>query len=94
VVAEVLGKTKEAKFYRERSKNYRTIFNNQTGFMEARFANGSWAGEDAGWTEGDKWCYTVDVVQDVPGLIDLKGGADAFVNFLDKHFDGGHNDHT
>ena len=28
------------------------IYNNATGFMEARNANGSWAGPDNGWTEG------------------------------------------
>jgi hypothetical protein len=25
--------------------------------MEARNANGSWAGPDEGWTEGDKYVY-------------------------------------
>ena len=28
------------------------IYNNATGFMEARKANGNWAGPDNGWTEG------------------------------------------
>jgi putative alpha-1,2-mannosidase len=28
------------------------IYNNATGFMEARNANGTWAGPDNGWTEG------------------------------------------
>lgn len=28
------------------------IYNNATGFMEARNADGSWAGPDNGWTEG------------------------------------------
>lgn len=31
-------------------------------------SNGSWAGDDAGWTEGDKWAYTFDVMHDIPGL--------------------------
>ncbi len=86
------------------------IFNNETGFMEARNANGSWAGQDAGWTEGDMWAYTFDVVHDVPALITRRGGNASFVKFLDEHFDGGeqrssrwelftdrfagHNDHT
>jgi putative alpha-1,2-mannosidase len=34
-----------------------TLFNEQTGFMEARHANGSWAGEDQGWTEG--WLHSL-----------------------------------
>lgn len=29
-----------------------SIYNNATGFMEARNANATWAGPDNGWTEG------------------------------------------
>jgi putative alpha-1,2-mannosidase len=29
-----------------------TLFNADTGFMEARNQDGSWAAEDRGWTEG------------------------------------------
>ena len=65
------------------------LFNTATGFMEARNANGSWAGQDEGWTEGDMWAYTFDVVQDVDGLIERRGGKRQFVDFLDLHFDGG-----
>lgn len=57
--------------------------------MEARNANGSWAGEDAGWTEGDKWAYSFDVVQDMDALIKHRGGEKSFVKSLDEHFDGG-----
>lgn len=71
-----------------------TIFNNETGFMEARNANGDWAGETAGWTEGDKWAYSFDVVHDVDTLIAYRGGNVSFVESLDVHFDDGHNDHT
>ncbi|KAI0365464.1 glycoside hydrolase family 92 protein [Pilatotrama ljubarskyi] len=71
-----------------------TIFNNATGFMEARNADGSWAGQTAGWTEGDMWAYTFDIVHDVPALIERRGGNRSFVAFLDEHFDEGHNDHT
>lgn len=71
-----------------------TIFNIDTGFMEARNENGNWAGADRGWTEGDKWAYSFDVVHDIPGLIEKRGGNASFVQTLDDHFDGGHNDHT
>ena len=57
--------------------------------MEARNVSGEWAGEDAGWTEGDMWAYTFDVVHDVNALIELRGGNKSFVEFLDQHFDGG-----
>ncbi|KAF8511375.1 glycosyl hydrolase family 92-domain-containing protein [Gautieria morchelliformis] len=94
VVARETSHDDVADFLLARSQNYRKIFNNETGFMEARVSNGSWAGEDAGWTEGDKWAYTFDVMHDIPGLIELKGGNASFVKFLDEHFDGGHNDQT
>lgn len=29
-----------------------TLYNNVTGFMEARNKDGSWAGDTRGWTEG------------------------------------------
>jgi putative alpha-1,2-mannosidase len=57
--------------------------------MQARNATGVWASPDDGWTEGDKWAYTFDVVHDVDGLIERRGGKNAFVDFLDEHFDGG-----
>jgi predicted alpha-1,2-mannosidase len=95
VLAGLLNKSEEELFFRQRSlQNPFTIFNSFTGFMEARNASGAWAGPDNGWTEGDKWAYTFDVVHDTPGLIAHKGGNATFVKFLDEHFDGGHNDHT
>lgn len=85
-----LTKSHNSSFFDERSKlaSY-SLFNPSTGFMEARNANGSWAGQDEGWTEGDMWAYTFDVVQDVDGLIERRGGKKQFVEFLDSHFDGG-----
>ncbi|KAG6832064.1 hypothetical protein H0H92_005486 [Tricholoma furcatifolium] len=71
-----------------------TIYNTDTGFMEARNADGSWAGPDNGWTEGDKWAYSFDVVHAIPELIEKRGGNKSFVKSLDEHFDGGHNDHS
>lgn len=94
VVARQTGHDDVADFLLARSRNYRTIFNNQTGFMEARFSNGSFAGDDVGWTEGDEWIYTLDVMHDVPGLIELKGGNASFVEYLDVYFAGGHNQQT
>ncbi|KAI0637472.1 glycoside hydrolase family 92 protein [Trametes polyzona] len=95
VLASALGKDAEAAHFRARALSAPfTIFNNATGFMEARNANGTWAGQNAGWTEGDMWAYTFDVVHDVGALVARRGGPAAFVEFLDEHFDGGHNDHT
>ena len=92
VLASLLNKTSDAAFFLARSLSAPfTIFNNDTDFMEARNADGSWAGQDAGWTEGDMWAYTFDVVHDVDELVKRRGGNASFVMFLDEHFDGGEN---
>lgn len=89
-LASLLNKTSDAEFFLNRSRTSPfSIFNNDTLFMEARNADGDWAGQDAGWTEGDMWAYTFDVVHDVPELIKRRGGNASFVAFLDQHFDGG-----
>ena len=46
------------------------------------------------FNEGDKWAYSFDVVHDVPGLIQHRGGNVKFIQSLDDHFNGGHNDQT
>ena len=92
-VAKALGKTKDYEFFLRRSLHYKLLFNPATGFMEARNSDGSWAGENAGWTEGGKWVYTWAVMHDIPGLVRLMGGPDKFNALLDEHFRGGHNQH-
>ncbi|KAL7422033.1 hypothetical protein Q5752_003806 [Cryptotrichosporon argae] len=93
IVAAHVGADDQAEL-RRRASNWRRLWRAETGFMEARKAGGSWAGEDEGWTEGDHWAYTLNVMHDVPGLIDVMGGSREFVDFLDRHFDEGHNLHT
>jgi predicted alpha-1,2-mannosidase len=93
-VAKALGKTSDYDFFLKRSLNYQHIFNKQTGFMQAKNSDGSWADEKEGWTEGDHWVYTFAVFHDIPGLIDLMGGRDKYNNLLDQHFSGGHNVHS
>ena len=111
VLARLLGKIEDSDFFRNRSMlAHSALFNNATGFMEARNASGAWAGADNGWTEGDKWAYSFDVVHAIDELIALRGGKAKFVHSLDEHFYGGelllllvetpsnhligHNDHT
>jgi len=62
IVAEHIGDLEIATMLRQRSKSYRALWNDNTGFMEARNFDGDWAGEDAGWTEGDHWAYSLDVM--------------------------------
>jgi predicted alpha-1,2-mannosidase len=92
-VAKRLGKSKDYDYFLSRSHNYEHIFNKSTGFMQARNSDGSWADEKDGWTEGNHWVYTFAVMQDLPGLMKLMGGADQYNRLLDEHFSGGHNEH-
>ena len=61
VLARELGKPANVtNFLLERAlKTPFTLFNDATGFMEARNADGSWAGEDNGWTEGKRLGFKV-----------------------------------
>jgi predicted alpha-1,2-mannosidase len=93
-VARTLGKTSDFLYFQDRAHNYENIFNKSTGFMQARNFDGSWAAPNAGWTEGNTWVYTWAVMQDLPGLLKLMGGKDAYNARLDQHFSGGHNVHN
>jgi predicted alpha-1,2-mannosidase len=92
-VAKAIGNQRDYVFFRDRSLNYKLLYNPATGFMQGRNFDGSWAKDTDGWTEGDKWVYTWSVLHDVPGLIALMGGPDRFNAKLDEHFSGGHNRH-
>jgi predicted alpha-1,2-mannosidase len=92
-MARSLGKMDDYAFFLGRSQNYRNVFNPATGFMQAKNADGSWAKENEGWTEGDKWVYTFAVMHDEAGLMQKMGGEAKYNALLDAHFAGGHNQH-
>jgi putative alpha-1,2-mannosidase len=62
IVADHVGASKEAQVLRTRVKSYQNIWNAETGFMEARNSDGTWAGPKTGWTEGDHWAYSLTVM--------------------------------
>jgi predicted alpha-1,2-mannosidase len=92
-VARAVGNDKDYRFFIERSRNYRNLYNAARGFMQAKNSDGSWARPEDGWTEGDQWVYTYSVLHDIPGLMALMGGADKYNALLDQHFADGHNKH-
>ncbi|KAI2601883.1 glycoside hydrolase family 92 protein [Hypoxylon sp. NC1633] len=95
IVARAVGEEDEAAALEKRAKNYAMIWDAENQFMRARNENGTWANETWGWTEGDKWVYTFDVLHDVEGLAALfAGGRQGMKAKLDEHFDGGHNMHS
>ncbi|MBI1288688.1 MAG: glycoside hydrolase family 92 protein [Flavobacteriales bacterium] len=88
-VAKAVGKTEDHDYFMQRSKFYQNLYNPETKFMAPRNADGSWNEHRKwGFTEGGPWTYLFCVMQDVPGMIDLMGGKDAFVKRLDKGFGG------
>lgn len=94
VVAMHAGDQETAAQLLNRSNNYRNIYNANTTFMEARNANGTWAGFEQGWTEGDAWIYTFNVPHDPRGLANLLGGEAKLKQKLDEYFASGQNDHS
>lgn len=90
---KALGKpAAEIGVYRQRSLNYKNLFDTATGLMRGRGKDGTfqpnfnpfqWGGT---FTEGNSWHYTWSVFHDVAGLATLMGGAAKFVQKLDSVF--------
>jgi predicted alpha-1,2-mannosidase len=96
-MAKGLNKSQDYARLIQRATNYRKVFDNQTGFMRGRYANGRWvtpfnpyAPRIAFITEGSAAQYTFYVPQDVAGLMRLMGGPKKFERQLDTLFNGGH----
>jgi predicted alpha-1,2-mannosidase len=95
-MAKQLGKTKDAAFFTERSTWYKNLYDDQTKFFRAKDDKGQWInpfnplkyGGNGGnpFTEGNAWQYFWYVPQDMPALIALTGGKDAFNEKLDSMF--------
>ena len=97
-MAKRMGKEEDAAYFSKRADFYKNLFDTQTQFMRPRNANGTWKtpfdpsevahAESKGgdYTEGNAWQYTWHVQHDVPGLIALFGGEEAFLNKLDSVF--------
>jgi putative alpha-1,2-mannosidase len=89
-VADRLGHTADAERYRQRSRQWRQLFNPAlsaagfAGFLSARQTDGTWRDELA-WADGKAfaeettWEYTHFVPHELPALIAMCGGADAWV---------------
>jgi predicted alpha-1,2-mannosidase len=94
-VAKDMGKTEDYKWLSERGSRYKKYFDKETGFMRALDSNGKFIGPfnpsysnhmNSPYCEGNAWQWTWFVPQDVPGLINLMGGKNAFEKNLDALF--------
>ena len=76
------------------TKNYKNLYNKETGFLAPRLFNGNWdSNPNEGFSEGSPWTYLFGSVQDIPGLIDLFGGNEKFAERLDENFMKNHYRH-
>ena len=98
-VAEQLGYTEEAAYYRARSMNYKNLWDPASRYFRPKNSDGSWGKllpdmtsffDDIfgthifkAYCEGSARQWRFSVQQDVPGMIALFGGAEAFVKELD-----------
>jgi predicted alpha-1,2-mannosidase len=96
-LARALGKQKDYEYFMVRSRNYRNVYHTETGFMSPRMADGSWVepfdptlsggvGARMYFAENNAWIWTFSVQHDIPGLINLMEGNDAFTGRLDALF--------
>jgi predicted alpha-1,2-mannosidase len=97
VIADAVKQYPEGIAFRNASQFYRNLYNGTTGFFHPKdkdghfiepldysFSGGMGAREYYG--ENNAWVYRWDVQHDIPGLIVLMGGPDAFVKKLDETF--------
>jgi len=96
-IAEEIGKLDEHQYFLQRSLNYRNLFNSETRFFHPKddkvkfiepfdyvFSGGAGARDYYG--ENNAWIYRWDVPHNIPDLIKLMGGNNAFIANLDAMF--------
>jgi predicted alpha-1,2-mannosidase len=90
-IAKDLGKTDDYERLTAWSKNYKNLYNSESGFLSPRLYNGKWdAKTDEGFTEGSPWTYLFGAMHDVYGSIEMMGGNENFAARLDKNFADNH----
>ncbi len=94
-LAEELGRSDDAAYFRQRSRQYANHFDHRIGFFQGRNRDGSrhfaaegydpeaWGGD---FTETNSWNTAFSVPHDGPGLASLHGGTEALESKLDTFF--------
>lgn len=97
LLADELGKTEDAEYFRNASFNYRHLYNPETKFFHPRDREGNFIlpfdyrfsggmGARDYYDENNGWIYRWDVQHNIPDLIRLMGGPEAFSEELDAMF--------
>ncbi len=100
LAAKKLGKNADYEMYSGRSLNALKLFNPETMFFWARDKYGNWqraTDEDYNYVQktgplydGSMWHYSMSAPHLISKLIELHGGKEAIVEFLDELFNRGH----
>ena len=96
-IAEELGKTEDAAYFKKASFNYRNLFNPETDFFHPKDKNNNFIkpfdyvfsggmGARKYYGENNGWIYRWDVQHNIPDLINLMGGNENFIKNLDAMF--------
>lgn len=89
---DALGRT-EADDLRQRSRNWRMLYDPAKGFLVPKRKDGSWArfndplDQSDAYTEGDAWQYLWLALHDLDGLAETLGGSGAALSKLREFFD-------
>lgn len=89
-VAKALSNDSDHEIFMKRSKNWRYIFDANTGFLRGKKADGSWLEpfDPVTWgdpyVEGSAWQHRWDVQHDLEGLIAALGGNEKAVAALEE----------
>ncbi len=98
-MAEKMGLTAEAKYYRHRCMKYYEMFNAEVGFYMGKSEDGvwsagkedydptAWTGPHDDYTESVGWVNAFPIVFDGKGMTNLYGGKEALSAKLDELFD-------
>lgn len=91
--AKKMGKTEIYNEFIERSKNYKNVYDDKTGFMRPKLNDGTFKKEfdpldthGQGFIEGNSWNYSLYVPQDPAEMIKMMGGNEKFKIRLDSLF--------
>ncbi len=101
-IAKELGRSDDAKYFMDRSYDYRNLWKKETGFFHPKDQDGKWiepfdykysGGQGARdyYDENNAWTYIWEVYHNIDDLINLFGSRRAFIDKLDHLFVEGYN---
>ncbi|HVJ09665.1 MAG TPA: GH92 family glycosyl hydrolase [Acidisarcina sp.] len=89
-VARAAGHEADAATFENRSRNWRNVFDPKTRFMRGKDSDGAWLEPfnpiawGSPYVEGSAWQHRFSVPHDTNGLIEVMGGKEAFVGYLEE----------